>query len=216
MLAILDYKAGNLTSVRLAFESLGCAAQITSDPEVVRTADHVIFPGVGAAAYAMANLEASGLRPVIDEVVARGTPFLGICLGTQILFESSEEDGGTKCLGLIPGKCVRFQPADQRVKVPHMGWNQVAQSRPHPLFKGIADNSDFYFVHSFYTAPADESVVIGRTDYVGVSFVSAVARGNLAATQFHPEKSGRVGLKLLSNFLEWDGTEQSAKEGAPC
>ena len=216
MLAILDYKAGNITSVRLAIESLGYAAQVTAEPDIIRAADHVIFPGVGAAAYAMSNLEASGLRPVIEEVVARGTPFLGICLGTQILFESSEEDGGTKCLGLIPGKCVRFRPADPRVKVPHMGWNQVAQARPHPLFAGIPDNSDFYFVHSFYTVPSDDSVVIGRTDYAGASFVSAVARRNLAATQFHPEKSGPVGMRLLSNFLGWDGSDPAAKEGAQC
>ena len=216
MLAILDYGAGNITSVRLAIESLGCAARITSDPEDVRAADHVIFPGVGAAAYAMTNLESSGLRPVIGEVVARGTPFLGICLGTQILFESSEEDGGTRCLGLIPGGCVRFRPADPRVKVPHMGWNQVAQSRPHPLFAGIPDNSDFYFVHSFHTVPADGNVVIGRTDYAGISFVSAVARRNLAATQFHPEKSGPVGMRLLRNFLAWDGSDPAAKEESPC
>ena len=203
MIAIIDYKAGNLTSVQLAFNALGCETAISSDPQVILTATRVVFPGVGAAGSAMANLQSLGLIPVLKETAARGTPFLGICLGTQILFDSSEEDGATVCLGILPGRVPRFQPADRREKVPQIGWNQVKAVRPHPLLNGIADESEFYFVHSYYPAPADPSLAVGTTAYAGVTFSSMVARGNVAATQFHPEKSGRIGLRLLQNFLEW-------------
>jgi glutamine amidotransferase len=204
MIAIVDYKAGNLTSVQLAFQALGCDASVTSDPQVILAADRVVFPGVGAAGSAMRNLTDLRLIPVLKEVANRGTPFLGICLGTQILLEFSEEDGGTPTLGLLPGRVPRFQPTDRWDKVPQMGWNQVRIVRPHPLLEGIADDSEFYFVHSYYPAPADPSLAIGTTDYADVTFASMVGRGNVAATQFHPEKSGRIGLRLLANFTRWN------------
>jgi len=203
MIAIVDYKAGNLTSVQLAFRALGCEAAVTSDPRVILSAERVVFPGVGAAGSAMRNLAGLHLVDALKQVAARGTPFLGICLGTQILLEHSEEDGGTPTLGILPGRVPRFQPVDRWDKVPQIGWNQVRIARPHPLLEGIADGSEFYFVHSFYPAPADPSLAIGTTDYAGVTFASMVGRANVAATQFHPEKSGRIGLRLLANFTRW-------------
>jgi len=208
MLAIIDYKAGNLTSVKLAFDALGQANVITSDPAVIRAASRVVFPGVGAAGSAMRNLQALNLVGVLREVIASGRPFLGICVGTQILFDFSEEDGGTACLGVLPGRVVLFHPSDARDKVPHMGWNQLRIRRPHPLLAGIADDCDFYFVHSFYPQPARPEDVIGATDYAGVTFAAMVGRGNVAAVQFHAEKSGKVGLKLLENFSRWDGRDE--------
>ena len=207
MIAIVDYRAGNLTSVRLAFEAVGAPAVVTADPAAVRGADRILFPGVGAAGSAMANLAASGLVPVLRERVAAGVPFLGICLGTQILFERSEEDGGTPCLGLLRGEAKRFVARRPGEKIPHMGWNQAKTVRSHPLLDGIPDGSDFYFVHSYYPAPADPADVVCTTDYCGLSFASMVGRGNLAATQFHPEKSGPVGLRLLENFARWPGRD---------
>ncbi|MBQ9726279.1 MAG: imidazole glycerol phosphate synthase subunit HisH [Kiritimatiellae bacterium] len=203
MTAIVDYRAGNLTSVRLAFESIGAPAVVTADPAAIRSARRILFPGVGAAGAAMANLAASGLEPVLRERVAAGVPFLGICLGTQILFERSEEDGGTPCLGLLRGEAKRFAARSHAEKIPQMGWNQARIVRAHPLLDGIPDGSDFYFVHSYYPAPADAADVVCTTDYCGVSFASMVGRGNVAATQFHPEKSGPVGLRLLENFVRW-------------
>ncbi len=203
MIAIVDYKAGNLTSVQLAFRALGCEAAVTSDPRAILAAGRVVFPGVGAAGSAMRNLQDLGLVPVLQEVAARGTPFLGICLGTQILLDFSEEDGGTATLGILPGRVPRFQPTDPWDKVPQIGWNQLRIVRPHPLLEGIEDNSEFYFVHSYYPAPSDPALAIGTTDYGGVTFASMVGRGNVAATQFHPEKSGRIGLHLLANFTRW-------------
>ena len=205
MTAIVDYRAGNLTSVRLAFEAIGAPAQVTADPAAIRAADRILFPGVGAAGSAMANLAASGLAPVLRERVAAGVPFLGICLGTQILFERSEEDGGVDCLGLLRGEARRFVPRTRADKIPEMGWNQARFERPHPLLAGIPDGADFYFVHSYYPAPADPADAVCTTEYAGTRFASMVGRGNLAATQFHPEKSGRAGLRLLSNFLRWNG-----------
>jgi len=205
MIAIIDYRAGNLTSVRLAFESLGIPARVTSDPAEIRAADHVLFPGVGAARSAMDNLAQLGLAPVLRERVAAGVPFLGICLGTQILLDRSEEDGGTPCLGLVPGEARRFVARTHADKIPQMGWNQARIVRPHPLLAGIADDSDFYFVHSYYPAPADPAHVVCTTEYCGVSFASMIGRANLAATQFHPEKSGKTGLRLLANFAVWNG-----------
>ncbi len=205
MLAIVDYKAGNLTSVKLAFDALGQKSVITSDPAIIRAAARVVFPGVGAAGSAMRNLHELGLVPVLREVIASGRPFLGICVGTQILFDFSEEDGGTPCLGILPGRVALFRPGDPRDKVPHMGWNQVRICRPHPLLAGITDNSDFYFVHSYYPQPANPADTLGTTDYAGATFAAMVGRANLVATQFHVEKSGRVGLQLLENFATWDG-----------
>ena len=205
MIAIVDYRAVNLTSVRLAFETVGAPARVVSTPDEVRACDRIVFPGVGAAGAAMANLRALGLADVLRERVEAGVPFLGICLGTQILFGSSEEDGGTECHGLLPGRVAKFRPASPADKVPHMGWNQVAFARPHPLFDGIRDGADFYFVHSYHPVPADPADVLATTSYAGAEFASAVGRGNLAAAQFHPEKSGRDGLRMLSNFAAWDG-----------
>jgi len=205
MIAVIDYRAGNLTSVLLAFQALNAEARITSDPDMIRSADRVVFPGVGAAGASMANLADLGLADVIPQVVASGKPFLGICVGTQILLDSSEEDGGTACLGLLPGTVKLFRPTSRSDKVPHMGWNNVSVVRPHPLLEGIEDNSEFYFVHSYYPAPSDPATVVAETEYAGVRFASVLGRGNLAATQFHPEKSGRPGLKLLENFSQWNG-----------
>lgn len=205
MLAIVDYKAGNLTSVKLAFDGIGQPCVITSDPAVIRSAERVVFPGVGAAGSAMLNIRDLNLVPVLREAIGSGRPFLGICVGTQILFDFSEEDGGTQALGILPGTVRLFRPPDSRDKVPHMGWNQVRFRRPHPLLAGLPDNSDFYFVHSFYPDAAQTSDEIGTTDYAGVTFAAMVGRDNIAATQFHVEKSGRIGLKLLENFARWDG-----------
>jgi glutamine amidotransferase len=205
-LVIIDYKAGNLTSVKLAFDALGCASVITADPAVIRTAARIVFPGVGAAGSAMRHLHELGLAGVLRERIACGTPFLGICVGTQILFDFSEEDGGTDCLGILPGRVALFHPVDPRDKVPHMGWNQVRIRRKHPLLAGIADGSDFYFVHSYYPQPASAADVLGVTDFAGVTFAAMVGRRNVAAVQFHAEKSGPVGLKLLANFTAWDGS----------
>lgn len=204
MIAIIDYRAGNLTSVKLAFEALSVKTTITDVPEVILNADRVVFPGVGAAGAAMENLRELGLVDVIRSVVERGTPFLGICLGTQIIFEHSDEDGGIACVGVVPGHVRRFAPTDPYDKVPQMGWNRVVQQSGHPIFSGIDDESEFYFVHSFYPAPSDPDWVLGSTDYAGVTFASAIAKANCVATQFHPEKSGRIGLQLLENFTQWN------------
>jgi glutamine amidotransferase len=203
LIAIVDYKAGNLTSVKLAFETLKVDAEITGDPKRILSAERVVFPGVGAAGAAMKNLKSLGLIDVIREVARKGTPFLGICLGAQIILQRSEENGGTDCIGLVPGSAKLFKPASRLDKVPQMGWNSVSGRGGHPVFNGIENNSYFYFVHSYYPEPADKACVIGETAYAGVTFASAIALGNVVATQFHPEKSGRAGLKLLGNFIRW-------------
>lgn len=205
MVAIIDYKAGNLTSVKLGLEFIGVGCEITDQPARILAAERVIFPGVGAAGAAMASLREHGLVETIKDVVAKGTPFLGICLGTQVIFEFSEEDGGTPCIGLVPGSVKRFTPSDPKCKIPQMGWNAVEIARPHPLFEGIEDSSEFYFVHSYYPAPSDNEYTTGWTEYAGVKFASAVGKGNLFAVQFHPERSGRIGLRMLANFSRWDG-----------
>ena len=206
MIAIVDYKAGNLTSVRLALEHVGAACEITSEPGRIFAAERVIFPGVGAAAEAMKNLTELALLEPLRVVVSRGTPFLGICLGTQVIFDFSEEDGGTPCMGLAPGTVKRFAPSNPMCKIPHMGWNAVEFKANHPLFEDIEDGSEFYFVHSYYPAPSDSSYVLGETEYADARFASVVGKGNLFAAQFHPERSGRIGLRLLENFSRWDGT----------
>ena len=209
MIAIIDYKAGNLTSVKLAFDAIGAPACITSDPDAIREAERVVFPGVGAAAAAMRNLREMALIPIIQQVVNQHTPFLGICLGTQIILEHSEEDGGVDTLGLIPGNVIRFQPSNRRDKVPHMGWNRVHTTTPHPLLNGIPDNSEFYFVHSYYPMPGNARNRFAETTYADVTFTAALGHNNVFATQFHPEKSGRIGLQLLHNFLSWNPTESA-------
>lgn len=201
MIAIVDYKAGNLTSVARALEHLGHACEITDRPERIRAADRVILPGVGAAGATMENLNALGLADVLRNDVARGgKPFLGICIGIQVLLERSEEDRAS-CLGIIAGHVTRYPAAiDGRpLKVPQIGWNRVRQTRPHPVFDGVADNTHFYFVNSYYPVPDDPAVIIATSDY-GVTFTAALARDNVIATQFHLEKSGAAGLRLLDNF----------------
>jgi glutamine amidotransferase len=201
MIAIVDYRAGNLTSVARALEHLGHRCEITDDATRIRRADRVILPGVGAAGATMENLRALGLDRVLrDDVAQAGKPFLGICIGIQILMERSEEDRA-ECLGVIAGNVVRFPAANggERLKVPQIGWNRVRQTKPHPVFAGVPDNTHFYFVNSYYPVPADSSLRIATSDY-GVPFTTAIARDNVIATQFHLEKSGAVGLKLLDNF----------------
>jgi len=176
---------------------------------VLRRADRIIFPGVGAAGEAMTNLRATGMDRLLGEVLAAGRPVLGICLGTQIIFERSEENDA-ECLGLVPGLVRRF-PADMKaggrpLKIPHMGWNRVAWRMDHPVFRGIPAEAEFYFVHSYYPVPADDAWAAGWTEY-GIRFCSAVARNNLVAVQFHPEKSGAPGLSILENFSRWEGTD---------
>lgn len=203
MIAIVDYNAGNLTSVKLAMDYLGARSEITQSPERILAADRVIFPGVGSVGAAMQNIRILNLADALRTVVRRGTPFLGICLGTQIIFESSEEDGGIQSLGILAGNVKRFQPSNPADKVPQIGWNSVRLVKPHPLFEGIETDSEFYFVHSYYPRPADRAWVLAETEYADANFASVVARDNLAATQFHPEKSGQLGLRLLSNFIAW-------------
>jgi glutamine amidotransferase len=200
MIAIVDYQMGNLRSVQKGFERVGHAAAITADPKVLEQADHVVLPGVGAFADAIAEIRRRELIEPIRTAIASGKPFLGICLGLQMLFDIGYEDGVHEGLGVIPGEVRRFDvPAEY--KVPHMGWNHVAQRRPAPIFKGIADNSHFYFVHSYYVVPKDESVIAGEASYPE-PFCAAIWRNNLFATQFHPEKSQAAGLQLLKNFAE--------------
>ncbi len=207
MIGIVDYRAGNLTSVARALRYLKEPCEISDNPDILNQSTHIIFPGVGAAGDAMANLRQNKLDQWISEWVRQGKPLLGICLGTQVIFDYSEENE-TKCLGIIPGAVKRF-PKDLQhegmfLKVPHMGWNHVAFQKNHPVFQGLPDNSEFYFVHSYYPAPADDRLVVGWTDY-GHNFCAAIARRNLVAVQFHPEKSGRPGLQILANFVQWDG-----------
>ena len=197
---IVDYEAGNLRSVELAVAHLGAAAVTSADAERVRTAARVIFPGVGGADAAMAVLRKRGLDAALREVQQAGRPMLGICVGCQVIFDSSEE-GPTDCLGLVPGRVVRIQPAVGR-KVPHMGWNVVRRRRRHPIVEGIADGARFYFVHSYCVLPDDQHATVGATRY-GTEFAAIIACGNMVATQFHAEKSGRWGLQLLANFLSW-------------
>lgn len=198
VIAIVDYGAGNLRSVANAITKLGYRAQITSSRDEVLSAPVVILPGVGAAADTMKNLKALGLVSPIRQLIAEGRPFFGVCIGLQVLFSGTEEGGGHECLGIIGG-WVRKLPQGQ--KIPHMGWNQVKQRVAHKVFEGIPDGANFYFVHSYYVAPEDKSLVAGETSY-GIPICSVVARGNLVATQFHPEKSGQLGLKMYDNFIK--------------
>jgi len=204
LIAIVDYRAGNLTSVLRAVKHLGHEGEITDDPARICAAERVIFPGVGAAGETMANLRRLGLDRVLrEDVYESGKPLLGICIGVQVIFDQSDEDGGTSCLGLIPGRVVRFP--GNGLKVPQIGWNQVRQRLSHPILEGVPDGAEFYFVNSYHPVPAEEDLVFGGTEY-GVEFASVVGRANLVATQFHLEKSGEVGLKMLDNFCRWGGT----------
>ena len=196
--AVIDYESGNLRSVSKALEKAGVEPEVTGDPGELLRADAAVLPGVGAGDAAMSALRKRRLVGPIRDFVASGKPFLGICLGLQLLMDRTEE-GNAHCLGIIPGVTRRL-PAG--LKVPQMGWNQVNLINCHPVFEGIPQNSHFYFVHSFYANPLDESDVSGITEY-GISFCSALTRGNLVATQFHPEKSGLLGLKIYENFVRY-------------
>ena len=198
MITIIDYGAGNLKSVANAIAKLGYEAQVTSKASEILDARVIILPGVGAAANTMESLNNLGLANPIRQFVAGGRPFLGICMGLQVLLTGTDEGGWHKCLDIIPGR-VKKLPAG--LKIPHMGWNQVKQKLSHPVFDGIPDEAHFYFVHSYHAEPDDKSVIAGETDY-GIQFCSVVARGNLIATQFHPEKSGEFGLRFYDNFLK--------------
>ncbi len=196
-IVIIDYGAGNLRSVQKAFEHLGHEAVFTSNPRDLDDAPAIVFPGQGASPSAMDALERDGMADAVRAAIAADKPFFGVCLGVQLLLEWSEE-GPRDCLGVAPGTVKRF---DAGLKVPHMGWNTVRLLRPHPVFDGVPPESYFYFVHSYYADPADASWVAGTTAY-GVEFASVLAHRNLVATQFHPEKSGAVGLRLYDNFVK--------------
>jgi glutamine amidotransferase len=204
-IVIIDYGMGNLRSVQKAFEQVGCSAVVTADPAIVARAGKLVLPGVGAFRDCMRNLTDGGFVAPIHAQIAAGKPFLGICLGLQLLFTESEEFGRHRGLGIIPGKVVRFpdglQEGGEALKVPHMGWNRIAIRRPAPLYQGIADGSFVYFVHSYHVVPDDPAVIATTTDY-GQTFCSSIWRDNVMATQFHPEKSQAVGLQMLRNFGE--------------
>ncbi len=210
--AVIDYGMGNLRSVCKAIEHVAPKAEVklVTDVDGIRHADHVVFPGQGAIAGCVEALAKQGLVEALEDVI-RQKPFLGICLGLQALYESSEEGGGTRGLGIIPGTVRRFPDnlkdpnSGETLKVPHMGWNQVNQVIDHPLWQGIPQNSRFYFVHSYFADTSDRSYVAGVTEYQ-VRFTSAAAHENIFAVQFHPEKSQHAGLKLLENFVKWDGS----------
>ena len=195
-IAIIDYGAGNLRSVQKAFEHIGCDARFVSSPDDLDAAAAVVFPGQGASPQAIAALNAHGMAAPLRDWIADGRPFFGVCLGLQLLLDHSEE-GDTPGLGVVPGHVKRFGTG---LKTPHMGWNSVALKEPHPLFDGVPEASYFYFVHSYYAAPDDPAWTAGETSY-GVEFASFLARENVVATQFHPEKSGAAGLMLYANFV---------------
>jgi imidazole glycerol-phosphate synthase subunit HisH len=209
MITLVDYKAGNLTSVRRALTHLGIPCQISADPELIRRADKIIFPGVGAAGAAMDILRERGLDSALKESFAAGTPILGICIGCQVILEHSDEDDA-ECLGLLAGKTVKFrQPvgaeqcsAPTPIKIPHMGWNAVTLTQSHPLLAHLRPGDEFYFVHSYYPQPTDPGQIYATCDYGG-EFPVAIGKDNLFAVQFHTEKSGMVGLQVLENFANW-------------
>ena len=205
-LVVIDYGSGNLRSVAKALESIGVSPIVTGDASQIASADAVVLPGVGSGPAAMDALRQRNLVEPIRECVASGRPFLGVCLGLQLLLDRTEE-GGADCLGSVAGRVNRLPDG---LKVPHMGWNSVRFKREHPVFKGIPQDSHFYFVHSYYAAPDDETWVAGTTDY-GVSFCSIYAKDNVVATQFHPEKSGRMGLRIYQNFVTLAGQLAAAR-----
>lgn len=208
MIAIIDYRAGNLRSVELAVKKLGFPCRVTHSREEISGSDRVIFPGVGAAGKAMADLGQLGLDEVLRHEFETHKPILGICLGAQIILEVSEENDA-QCLGLIKGDVKLFpQPLfsgkNERLKIPHMGWNGLYLHKEHPVLEGIVPSDEFYFVHAYYPAPASDDYVLGTTGY-GIKFPSVIGYKSLIAVQFHPEKSGRAGLRILENFCKWDG-----------
>lgn len=202
MILIIDYGMANLRSVQKAFEQVGASAQIVSQPQQIESAEKIVLPGVGAFADAVRTLRDTGLADPILKHIQKGKPFLGICLGLQMLFDVGYEDGVHQGLGVLRGKCVRFDVDQTRgLKVPHMGWNQLRFRTPSPLLRGLSDGANAYFVHSYFVVPDDASVIATTTDYGG-DFVSSIWRDNIMATQFHPEKSQKVGLKMLENFAK--------------
>ncbi len=205
MIAMIDYDAGNIKSVEKALLSLGQEAEVTGDPERILKADKVILPGVGAFGDAMENLRRSGLDEVIRQVAAKGTPFLGICLGLQLLFERSDEASGVAGLGVLEGEILRI-PDQEGLKIPHMGWNSLHLENDGRLFRGIEEQSYVYFVHSYYLKAKDESIVKASTEY-SAHIHASVEKENVFACQFHPEKSSDVGLKILKNFVELNREE---------
>ena len=206
MIVIIDYSAGNLTSVKRALDYLRIPSAISPDPDVIASAERIIFPGVGHAAAAMKTLRQNGLDKAIKDAFAAGTPILGICLGTQIILAHAEE-GDTACLGIIPGSVPRFTLSDPSLKVPHMGWDTIAVKRKHPVLCDVGPGDEFYFVHSYYPRPSDPSAVVATCAYE-IDFAAAIGMKNFIGMQFHPEKSGPAGLNILKNFAAWDG--------APC
>ncbi len=210
--AVIDYGMGNLHSVAKALEKVAVDSRVvvSADPAEVIRADRVVLPGVGAIRDCMAEIRRLGFDQAVREVVDAGTPLLGVCVGMQALMQHSVENGGTDCLGIFPGRVGYFGDnlhdpiSGERLKVPHMGWNQVHQTINHPLWQDIPQDSRFYFVHSYYVQPEDQAITAATCDY-GLSFSSAVTHNNVFATQFHPEKSQHVGLQLYANFLRWDG-----------
>ncbi|MCF6237192.1 MAG: imidazole glycerol phosphate synthase subunit HisH [Gammaproteobacteria bacterium] len=211
IVAVIDYGMGNLRSVSKALEHVttDTAVVVTSDFQVIKSASHIVLPGVGALRDCMSEIKRLDLIDLLGEC-AKNKPFLGICLGMHALLDHSEENAGIDGLGILPGNVLHFEDrikpsGSDRLKIPHMGWNEVKQSRAHPLWSGIADNSRFYFVHSYYVKPETSELMAGATDY-GLEFASCIARDNIFAAQFHPEKSQQAGLILLSNFLQWDGS----------
>ncbi|RMH37081.1 MAG: imidazole glycerol phosphate synthase subunit HisH [Nitrospirae bacterium] len=205
MIAVIDYGMGNLRSVHKAFEAVGHRAVVTRDPGVIKNASHIVLPGVGAFGDCMRNLVRYNLVTPIRDAIAQGKPFLGICLGLQVLFTESEEFGSHPGLGVLQGKVKRFSavaPGGEALKIPHMGWNTVTIRRPAPPLNGIPEESFFYFVHSYYVEPQESMVIATTTDY-GITFVSGVWKDNIFAVQFHPEKSQRGGLQVLRNFGAW-------------
>jgi glutamine amidotransferase len=198
-IAVVDYGAGNLRSVSRALKAVGAEAFITDQPDDIAAAEAVVFPGDGAAGSAMRELDRRDLVASIRDAVRSGRPFLGVCLGLQVLMSRSDEDGGVECLDIIPGRVLRLPG---RQKIPHMGWNQVRQRRPHRIFDGVPDEANVYFVHSFVAIPDDSADIFGETDYGGI-FASVIGHGNVVATQFHPEKSAAIGLRMYRNFTRW-------------
>jgi len=194
--AIIDYGVGNLRSVEKAFAATGCKAIVSSDDRVLREAERLVLPGVGAFRACMQGLQERGFDRLVRERASEGTPLLGVCVGMQLLFDESEEFGSTRGLGLLRGSVRRFR---NDLVVPHIGWNRIHQTRAHELFEGVEEGAFCYFVHSFYCEPSDSRVVVGETEY-GVSYASVVAEGNVCGVQFHPEKSQEVGLRMLKNF----------------
>jgi len=201
VIAVIDYGMGNLRSVGKALEYVGADVVITGEPSKLKDSRALVLPGVGAFRDAVKNLKGKGIWDVVIEEVKKGKPLLGICLGLQLLFEKSYEFGETEGLGLIKGEVIKFNLPPE-FKIPHMGWNQVFKKKESPLLEGIKEGEFFYFVHSYYVKPEEEGVVLTKTDYGGLFFTSSIEKDNVFATQFHPEKSQRAGLKLLENFVK--------------